>query len=263
MANLLPLRAKKLPFNFGFLWRPMLVIALGCHALLLFAPLGEQKKAPPKADEKAVKITRIPKTKTNLNQPPRSAAKTRPVVQRRTTPAPPPAIVTKPTPTPSPAVSPNPTGSPTAKNDKPGGAEGPKVDEVTETFTEPFAEFVVMRTQVDGSVIPEPLRAPADAPVTAELFPDPNAFFSDPVKLTKRKGLVAFDWFSPIKPDILFYDHIERIYKGKGYALTRKGDYGGGEVYELKKGTDVRYLNIVPTGDKTGTLIMVWKDSPV
>ncbi|QZZ21676.1 hypothetical protein J5X98_04255 [Leptothermofonsia sichuanensis E412] len=263
MANLLPLKARKLPSTVAFLWRPMLLIALGCHALLLFVPLGEQKKAPPKADEKAVKITRIPKTKTNLNQPPKPAVRTRPAVQQRRTTPPPPVIVTKPSPTPSPATSPNPKGSPAAKSDQPGGAEGPKVDEVTEAFTEPFAEFVVNRTQVDGSVLPEPLRAPADAPVTAELFPDPNAFFSDPAKLTKRKGLVAFDWFSPIKPDILYYEHIEPIYKGKGYTLTRKGEYGGGDLYEVKKGSNVRYFNIVPTGDKTGTLIMVWKDSPV
>jgi hypothetical protein len=260
MGNPFSTAAKNIPPALKILWRPMLAIAFGLHALLLFAPLGEQKKAPPKADPKAVKITRLPKSPSNLNQPRPSARRAKPAVKRKTA-APPPTIVTKATPTPPPAEGPaTPKGDTSAK---PTGGDGPKVDDVTEIFTEPFAEFVVPREQVGGGEVLEPLRAPADAPVTADLFPNPNAFFSNPAKLTKRAGLVAFEWFAAINPDFLYNNHLEPIYTKKGFTIVEKGEYGGGKVYELKKGSNVRYFNIIPTGDKTGTLIMVWKDSPV
>lgn len=240
------------------LWRPMLAVALTLHVLVLLAPLGAQKKAPPKEDKQPVKITRL-STRKKLPQASR-VAKVRPNVQRRTTPKPPPAIVTKATPTPSPVVAPTNTK---AAGDSKSEGDTTKLDPITERFTESFGGFAAMRTQVDGSEQAVPLRAPGDAPITADLFPDPNAFFSDITKLTKRAGLVTFDWFSPIKPDSLFTEYIEPTYTGNGFTITLKGEYGGGEVYELKNGNDVRYFNVVPTGDRTGTLIMVWKNSPI
>ncbi len=238
----------------------MLAIALVLHTLLLFAPLGEQKKAPPKADPKAVKITRLPKSPSKSNQLRPTTRRAKPTVKRKTAP-PPSTIVTKATPTPPPVEGPaNPKGD---TSNEPVGGSGPKLDDVTEIFTAPFAEFVVPREQVEGGEILEPLRAPADAPVTADLFPNPNAFFSNPDKLTKRAGLITFEWFTAINPDFLYSNHLEPIYTKKGFIIVEKGEYGGGKVYELKKGNDVLYFNIVPTGDTTGTLIMVWKNSPV
>lgn len=39
-------------------------------------------------------------------------------------------------------------------------------------------------------------------------------------------------------------------------------DFGGGKVYELTKGSLKLYLNLVPTKDNSGTLVVVWKDPP-
>lgn len=39
-------------------------------------------------------------------------------------------------------------------------------------------------------------------------------------------------------------------------------DFGGGKVYQITKGTQSLYLNLVPTKDQSGTLVVVWKDPP-
>lgn len=39
-------------------------------------------------------------------------------------------------------------------------------------------------------------------------------------------------------------------------------EFGGGKVYQLVKGNQTIYLNLVPTRDKSGTLVVVWKDAP-
>jgi hypothetical protein len=39
--------------------------------------------------------------------------------------------------------------------------------------------------------------------------------------------------------------------------------YGGGQLYELKKGTSKPfYLNLVPTKDGKGTIVVVWRSKP-
>lgn len=39
-------------------------------------------------------------------------------------------------------------------------------------------------------------------------------------------------------------------------------DFGGGKVYQIIKGNQTIYLNLVPTRDNAGTLVVVWKDAP-
>ncbi|UBF27269.1 hypothetical protein K9N68_04705 [Kovacikia minuta CCNUW1] len=70
-----PSIVKALPVPLRKLLRPMLFIALGLHALLLFAPLSSEQKPKPKQDEKAaVKITQLPKA---------AAPKLRPQIKRQ------------------------------------------------------------------------------------------------------------------------------------------------------------------------------------
>jgi hypothetical protein len=70
---------KNVPAPLRSLIRPMLVLSLGLHALILFAPLQAEKKPEPlKEEEKQVKITQLPTARPS----PKPAA-----VKRRTPPA--------------------------------------------------------------------------------------------------------------------------------------------------------------------------------
>jgi hypothetical protein len=48
-----------------------------------------------------------------------------------------------------------------------------------------------------------------------------------------------------------------------GYQLKAVGTYGGGQIYELKKGTfKPFYLNLVPAQGGKGTIVVVWRSKP-
>lgn len=49
------------------------------------------------------------------------------------------------------------------------------------------------------------------------------------------------------------------------YKLTQTSldTYGGGKVYQVQKGTETWYLNLVPAKLKAGTLVVQWSESPL
>lgn len=88
---------KNIPAPVRSLIRPMLVLSLGLHALILFAPLqGEKKPEPLKQEEKEVKVVRLP---TVRSSPKPAAVKrrtpTRKITNPRRTPRATPAPVTQ------------------------------------------------------------------------------------------------------------------------------------------------------------------------
>lgn len=46
------------------------------------------------------------------------------------------------------------------------------------------------------------------------------------------------------------------------FEVSESASYGGGPLYKLKKDSFTGYLNLVPTKDGTGTVIVLWSDSP-
>lgn len=46
------------------------------------------------------------------------------------------------------------------------------------------------------------------------------------------------------------------------FEVSESGDYGGGSLYKLKKDSFTGYLNLVPTKDGTGTIVVLWSDPP-
>jgi hypothetical protein len=86
---------KNVPSPLRSLIRPMLVLSLGLHALILFVPLqGEKQPEPLKEEEKQVKITQLPTVRPS---PKPAAVKRRAPTRkittpRRTTTATPPAV---------------------------------------------------------------------------------------------------------------------------------------------------------------------------
>jgi hypothetical protein len=78
---------KSLPAPVRMLIRPMLFIALGFHALLLFTPLpAEQKPKPPEDKKNPVKITQVPTVKpvktTQTAQTPKISNRNQPKIDR-------------------------------------------------------------------------------------------------------------------------------------------------------------------------------------
>lgn len=46
------------------------------------------------------------------------------------------------------------------------------------------------------------------------------------------------------------------------FEVSESGSYGGGSLYKLKKDSFTGYLNLVPTKDGTGTIVVLWSDPP-
>lgn len=46
------------------------------------------------------------------------------------------------------------------------------------------------------------------------------------------------------------------------FEVSESGDYGGGSLYKLKKDSFTGYLNLVPTKDGAGTIVVLWSDPP-
>lgn len=46
------------------------------------------------------------------------------------------------------------------------------------------------------------------------------------------------------------------------FEVSESGSYGGGNLYTLKKDRFTGYLNLVPTKDNSGTIIVLWTEKP-
>ncbi|MBW4582188.1 MAG: hypothetical protein KME42_21695 [Tildeniella nuda ZEHNDER 1965/U140] len=107
---------------------------------------------------------------------------------------------------------------------------------------------------------------------TAEpsLFAQPDLFYTR----STEKGLGAGAQVPrsgirniSLVPDQVAADMMNAFFQtnlqNSGYEVTdRQQQYGGGNVYQVKKPTVTLYLNLVPTKDKSGTLVVTWKDAP-
>ncbi|MBW4619542.1 MAG: hypothetical protein KME17_09305 [Cyanosarcina radialis HA8281-LM2] len=112
-----------------------------------------------------------------------------------------------------------------------------------------------------------------DELVDGNLFEQPEAFFtqesvvkiddpdSQPIRLP---GIVKMVWIERKSPDEVYADSIEPGVKSDGIEIANKGQYGGGNLYELTKaGQTISYVNLVKTaGLSKGTIIVTWQRDP-
>lgn len=63
-------------------------------------------------------------------------------------------------------------------------------------------------------------------------------------------------------PDKVMSDLQPKL-QSNGIEVSDSGTYGGGSLYQMKKGAFTGYINLVPTKDRTGTIVVVWTSSPV
>ncbi|MBW4443963.1 MAG: hypothetical protein KME10_22605 [Plectolyngbya sp. WJT66-NPBG17] len=60
----------------------------------------------------------------------------------------------------------------------------------------------------------------------------------------------------------VFYQTISTAGLSGSFRVTAKGQYGGGNLYELKKDSTTFYMNLVPTKDRSGTIVVTWLKNP-
>jgi hypothetical protein len=113
-------------------------------------------------------------------------------------------------------------------------ADNPETNARPEQFAQPQMFYnVVSEAELQTGAIPE-LRPGVDGSPTVALGQTPETFF----QTLMASGLSAF-------------------------KVTPKGQYGGGNLYEVKKENTTFYMSLVPVKGQSGTIVVTWLKSPV
>lgn len=59
-----------------------------------------------------------------------------------------------------------------------------------------------------------------------------------------------------------FYQTISTAGLSGSFQVKLQGQYGGGALYQLKKDSTTFYMNLVPTKDRSGTIVVTWLKNP-
>jgi hypothetical protein len=112
---------------------------------------------------------------------------------------------------------------------------------------------------------------------SAEPFATPNDFFTNPggveadgpnkgmdINPEQNPEIDSMKLVSSQTPQQLFSGFFAPQLTQSGYQPPKPvATYGGGQLYELKKGTSKPfYLNLVPAKDGKGTVVVVWRSKP-
>jgi hypothetical protein len=93
---------------------------------------------------------------------------------------------------------------------------------------------------------------------TANLdFAEPNKFTIYKVGLEDIFGTTVGK--TPNEVALLVKNKLEK----QGFQFSLIGIYGGGPLYEVKKGEFIRYLSFAPTINKTEAIIVSWRTAPI
>ncbi|MBF2025662.1 MAG: hypothetical protein IGS48_02705 [Oscillatoriales cyanobacterium C42_A2020_001] len=246
MSHVRP-RQKHRSIRWRFAWAPMLFVALGFHAFLLFFPFQTQKKASQQEGE-SVKLTRLTTLKASDKQPSEKKSELQKVTGSRSlvVKAPPPPPPAKPKPAPSPVVKkalPKVKSSTSPKANKT-AAQVPKL-------TQEEQGFVKRLQDLEGREVTDP--------VSSTLFPNPEFFYKDPIKELGKPGVVGIEYISFQKPDDV-YNQLTKLYPD--YRITPQPEYANGSVYQFKKGNFIRYVSLVRAQLGAGTLVVLWNREP-
>lgn len=90
-------------------------------------------------------------------------------------------------------------------------------------------------------------------------FAQPEAFYTNALPRPETDGQLRLVKGNP--PEQLFSTLSSQL-QAQNFQLTAAGGYGGGLLYEVNKGAFTAYLNLVPTIDHTGTVVVLWSALP-
>lgn len=83
-------------------------------------------------------------------------------------------------------------------------------------------------------------------------------------KLFQRNDseIVSMNLTETLPPEKVFTDYLSNSLAQQRFEVSKPSAYGGGPVYILNRGQFTGYLNLVPSQDGTGTVIVFWKVPP-
>lgn len=100
-------------------------------------------------------------------------------------------------------------------------------------------------------------------------FADPSQFYSklssqDPdgslIPAESREEIQGKKLVAGQPPDAVYTNLAPSL--ASIFAVSEFGNYGGGPLYTLKKNNFIGYLNLVPTKDNSGTIVVLWSEPP-
>jgi hypothetical protein len=92
------------------------------------------------------------------------------------------------------------------------------------------------------------------------LFAQPALFYDGQVQKAGIRNISLVASQANTMMDEYFRSNLQN----NGYEVTDlPQQYGGGSLYQVKKGSVTLYLNLVPTKDGTNALVVAWKNAPV
>lgn len=262
----------KQPIVLGLLksaFRPILFTALGLHGLLLFVPLSSETQVKPKETAEPVKLKRLsdkvlvksmPKVKvtttTKTTLPKVTVASSNPIVIKSTEiPTELPKEEKK---TPD-EKKPDEKKAEKNTSDKSSnkGEDPSKVDPKKATTDAKDASKLDAESQKFEGVIAGLRKAlnpdEAEAEADAGLLDDPAPFFS--VKPSPQGNTLISN------QDV---DDVATSLKGQfTEKFIKKGDYGGGELYEAKVGNTLRYISLIKANSGKSVMVFLWEKSPI
>lgn len=202
-------------------------------------PVRSQPSAKPAPTKSAI-------DNTTQSQP---AAQASPTLIPTPIPIPTPTPKSTPTPTPTPKATSQPTPTPT-----PPAMPIPTPPSSTHAILDLFTQLAAGSRLEQNSTPPDP-----------KLFDDPSLFFDavTPAAQARLKSdivrAIAINRKTPVQ---VYVEILVTQAQQSDFQVSERGSYGNGIVYEVRQGTNVWYINLVPTKDQTGTLIIVWQRDP-
>ncbi|HEY9640195.1 MAG TPA: hypothetical protein V6C57_06905 [Coleofasciculaceae cyanobacterium] len=90
-------------------------------------------------------------------------------------------------------------------------------------------------------------------------FAQPDAFYTGN---TVRPEIGITKLVTGETPDTFFDTYFRTNLFNSGFESLEPSQYGGGFLYEVKKDSLSLYINLVPTQDGSGTIVVIWKQPP-
>ncbi|HEY9823868.1 MAG TPA: hypothetical protein V6D19_00350, partial [Stenomitos sp.] len=85
----------------------------------------------------------------------------------------------------------------------------------------------------------------------------PNLFSS------KSSNIITMMLLTDATPDTVFDSYFRTNLSSQGFEISEGAQlYGGGPVYSIKREKFTGYLNLVPSNDGKGTVMILWKVPP-
>lgn len=289
-------QTKELPVPLRQIWKPMWLLSLGVHGVLLAVPIPLAENPKPDLEKKPqelVRLTQLEPTPAAVTIDPKiERAHFNPQIKRRpqrtsTT------VVAQPTPSPKPVkppaqpvaspspavVSPRPQQQPVAINPFPPQTEielearkqellpppqvipsptsSPDVAASPSSSPKPIASSTIQGVPIDPTW--QVVENPAQAIAQADIFVQPDGkLYSDIV------GQIA--QVRNKNPDLVFEEFFRPQLESANFQVEPFGTYApGGGLYRLtpKDNTAVPlYLTLAPDKQGTGTIVTIWKKYP-